>query len=263
VAVAVALPPATVALVLVVVALGGLVKGLVGFGYAIAGTAVLAALLSPSTAVALMILPMLAANLRLVGELTGDGLRACAKRFWPFVAAAVVGTVAGMVALSVIPGRVVATGLGALTLAYVLLQQDRVAVPGVAAFERACFVETTAMKTLLGLGSGVVFGASNAAIQVVAYLDSLDLDRQTFAGVLAMILVGVSTVRLGLAWQLGLFEAGNALGVSALAAVPGVGGVAAGKRLQSRFDEDTLATLALALFAVVAVRLLSKGLFGV
>lgn len=257
------LSTSTILLVLLVVALGGLVKGLVGFGYAIAGTAVLASLLSPTTAVALMILPMLVANVRLLGELTGSGLKSCARRFWPFVAAAVVGTVAGMFALSLVPGRLVAAGLGAFTLAYVLLQQDRVAVPGVAAFERVCFVERTTMKVFLGLASGVVFGVSNAAVQVVAYLDSLDLDRETFAGVLAMILVGVSTVRLGVAWQFGLFSAGGDLYVSALAAVPGVAGVAVGERLRTRFDDGVLAKLALALFAVIALRLLSKGLLGV
>ena len=257
------LSTSTVLLVLVVVGLGGVVKGLVGFGYAIAGTAVLASVLSPTTAVALMIVPMLAANLRLLGELTESGLRSCVRRFWPFVAAAVVGTVGGMAVLSVVPGRLVATGLGAFTLAYVLLQQDRVRVPGVAAFERTCFVETTTMKVLLGFASGVVFGVSNAAVQVVAYLDSLDLDRQTFAGVLAMILVGVSTVRLGVAWQFGLFEAGRTLWVSAGAAVPGVLGVALGERFRGRVDDAVLARLALALFAVIAVRLLSKGLLGV
>jgi len=259
----VALSTSTILLVVLVVALGGVVKGLVGFGYAIAGTAVLASVLSPPTAVALMILPMLVANVRLLGELTGSGLKACVRRFWPFVAAAVVGTVAGMFALSLVPGRLVATGLGAFTLAYVALQQDRVRIPGVAVFERTCFVETTTMKAFLGLASGVIFGVSNAAVQVVAYLDSLDLDRETFAGVLAMILVGVSTVRLGVAWQFGLFSAGDELYVSALAAIPGVAGVAVGERFRKRFDDAVLSKLALALFALIAVRLLSKGLLGV
>lgn len=257
------LSTSTIVLVFVVVASGGLVKGLVGFGYAIAGTAVLASLLDPSTAVAIMILPMMAANLRLLGELSESGLRSCVRRFWPFVVAASVGTVAGMVVLSLVPARVVATGLGAFTLAYVVLQQDRVRVPGVAAFERTCFVETSRMKVFLGATSGVVFGVSNAAVQVVAYLDSLDLDRGTFAGVLAMILVGVSMIRLGVAWQFGLFAASDALWVSALAAVPGVAGVVVGERLRVRFDDRVLARLALVLFAVIAVRLLSKGVLGV
>jgi hypothetical protein len=46
--------PATVALVLAVVAVGGPVKGLVGFGYAVASTAVSAVLLAPPVAVTLM-----------------------------------------------------------------------------------------------------------------------------------------------------------------------------------------------------------------
>lgn len=45
----------------------------------------------------------------------------------------------------------------------------------------------------------VLFGSSNVAVQVVAYHDSLSLDRHTFVGVLAMILVGISSLRIGIA----------------------------------------------------------------
>jgi hypothetical protein len=49
---------------------GGLVKGIAGFGYAIASTAVLATLIDPSTAVVVVIVPMMAANLSLVRNWT-------------------------------------------------------------------------------------------------------------------------------------------------------------------------------------------------
>jgi uncharacterized membrane protein YfcA len=77
--------------ILGIVFLGGFVKGVAGFGYAIASTAILPALVSPSTTVVVMTLLMLAANVRLLGELDRSDLRTCLARFWPFVGAAVPG----------------------------------------------------------------------------------------------------------------------------------------------------------------------------
>lgn len=251
------------AAVLAIVLLGGLVKGVAGFGYAIASTAVLATLLAPTTAVVIMIVPMLAGNLSLVRELDRSGLRSCTVRFWPFVGSAAVGTLVGMALLGRIPPRGVATFLGAFTLSYVALKQDRVTVPGETWVRERCFTTRPAAKVGLGLASGVVFGASNVAVQVVAYLDSLDLDRSTFAGVLSAILVGISVVRIGAAAYLGLFQSDGLLAVSVLAALPGVAGVAAGSRLRDRLPEATVGTAVVALLAVIGIRLLAKGLLGI
>ncbi|ELY31191.1 hypothetical protein C499_01905 [Halogeometricum borinquense DSM 11551] len=49
-----------------IVAFGGFVTGLNGFGFAVIGTALLAFVMDPQTAVALMILPILAANTSLI-----------------------------------------------------------------------------------------------------------------------------------------------------------------------------------------------------
>jgi uncharacterized membrane protein YfcA len=113
---------------------------------------------------------------------------------------------------------------------------------------------------VVGLASGFVFGLANVAVQVVAYLDSLGLDRSTFVGVLAMMLVGISTLRIGFAWGLGLYEAGSLLGYSAVISVPGVAGVELGRRaravIPSRFEQAGV----LLLLTVIGLRLLSKGL---
>lgn len=248
-----------VVLVLAVVFAGGLVKGLAGFGYAVTGTAALATAFAPATAVVLLILPMAVANLALLTELGRDGMRRCAERFWPYVAAALVGTLAGMAALDRLPQSTLAVLLGLFTLGYVLVRQDVAAPPLAPAVADRCFRESATAKVVLGLGSGLVFGASNVAVQVVAYLDSLSLDRETFVGVLAMILVGVSSVRLVVAWHLGLFAAGDPFLLSAVAAVPGLAGVLLGARLRVRVPDRVVATGALALLAVVGVRLLLKG----
>lgn len=254
------MPAFTPSLVLVVAAIvyfGGLVKGVAGFGYAIAGTALLATVLTPATAVVVMIVPMVVANLALLGELERDAFVSCVRRFWPFVGAAMVGTVVGMLVLEAVPSELLTGGLGAFTLVYVVGRQSVVTVPGQAAVAAYCFRPGTGAKAALGFVSGVVFGASNVAVQVVAYLDSLALDRALFVGVLSMILVGISGFRVGLAWWLGLYESGAMLLYSVVVAVPGLVGVVSGRRLRdylpTRYEEG----FGLVVLIVIGVRLLS------
>lgn len=251
------------ALVFAVVLFGGLVKGLVGFGYAIASTAILATVLGPTTAVVAMILPTMVANLALLGELDADGLRTCVARFWPFVGAAMVGTLGGMLALADVPRSLLALSLGGFTLGYALVQQDYVALPGESVVARRCFTEGTGAKVGLGLVSGAIFGAGNVAVQVVAYLDNLSLDRSTFASVLAMILVGISAVRVGVAWTLGLYEAGSVFALSVLAVLPGFAGVFLGRRLRNFAPARLLDAGVAVLLAAVGVRLLVAGVAGI
>jgi uncharacterized membrane protein YfcA len=243
-----------------VVLFGGLVKGTVGFGYAIASTALLAVFLDPSTAVVLMILPMLTANLTLLRELDRGDLSACVERFWPYVLLAMVGTALGMFALDVVRASLLTPGLGVFTLAYVGVKQPWITLPGERWVAQYCFRSDTVVKAVLGLVSGIVFGLSNVAVQVVAYLDSLDLDRSTFVGVLAMILVGVSGLRVGMAWAFGMYDGGDLLLYSAALSIPGIAGVAAGGRVRSYISEPTQLVAVLVLLSVIGVRLVAAGL---
>lgn len=256
------LAAATLALVFGVVFVGGLVKGIAGFGYAVTSTALLATIVDPGGAVVLMILPTLVGNLSLTGELDREDLRPCLRRFWPYVGAAFVGTVAGMALLGRIPAPVLALTLGTLTIGYVAVKQDSVAIPGESRVAERCFQQTTGAKAGLGLGSGIVFGASNVGVQFVAYLDSLSLDRRTFVGVLASILVGVSMVRVVLAFVLGLYETGGLFAVSVAAAVPGLVGVHAGGRLRSVVPETCQRAGTLLLLSIIGAKLVHGGITG-
>lgn len=256
------LPWLTFALMLAAVALGGLVKGVAGFGYAVTSTALLAVLLEPSAAVTVMILPTLIANVPLIGELERSELSQCVQRFWPFVAAALVGTLAGMAVLDRVPRAWLALGLGVVTFAYVITAQPYRELPRLSGAAKHLFRPGTRTKVLLGLASGVVFGATNIAVQVVAYLDRLDLDRATFVGVLAMVLVGISSVRVGAAWTIGLYGTGSLLALSTVAVLPGVAGVAAGSRIRPAIPERYQTAGTMLLLTVIAARLTSAGLGG-
>lgn len=248
--------------VLAIVAFGGVVKGTAGFGFAVAATGLLATVLSPDSAVVVMILPVLAANLALVAELDRGAFRSCVARFWPYLIAAVVGTLAGMAVLDRVPTAAVALGLGLFVAAYVLLKQDYATLPGEAWLRDRCFREGLATKTGLGLASGIVFGASNIGVQVVAYLDAIDLDRRTFVGVLSMVLVGISAVRVAAAWRLGLYGGTDLLALSAVAVGPGLVGSAAGRWVRERVPASWVEAAVLWLLAVVAIRLTVAGVGG-
>jgi len=242
---------------------GGLVTGITGFGQAIVSTATIATVLAPEQAVTVMILPLLAANVSLVRELDADGLRRCARRFWPYVLAATLGTVVGMALLGRVPTALLSLAIGVFTLLYVLLSQERVTVPGKSRLAGWCFDERPARMAGLGVVSGAVFGASNVAVQIVAFLDSRSLDRQTFVGVLAMILVGVSVVRVAAAFALGLYGSGELFVVSAVAALPSLLGVAAGKRVRGAIPERYQVVGVFVLLTVIGLRLSLTGIQGV
>jgi len=250
------------ALVVFTVFVGGTVRGVAGFGYEIAGTAVLAAFLDPAEAVAVMIVPMLVASLSLVRELDTAELKPCVARFWLYLIAAVIGTVLGMVALGAFSVAPLKFGIGVVTLGYVASKQGVFAVPGTDRLRKVCFTERTATKASLGFVSGFLFGATNVSVQVVEYLDSLELDRSTFVGVLSMILVGLSGARVGFAWILNLYGSLGLFAVSVVAALPGIVGILLGSEIRRRLPNRLCDVTGAFLLAVVGVWLVVGGFGG-
>jgi uncharacterized membrane protein YfcA len=248
------------ALVAAVVLVAGVVNGVAGFGFALVGTMVLASELDPAAAVVFMILPIVAVNLSLVRELSADELRTCGRRFGPLVAAALVGTAVGMVALDSAPAGPLRVALGLVTLAFVASQQQVVPIPGRSVATERCFVESPGAMIGVGGVSGLLFGGTNVGVQLVAYLRSCDLSHGTYVGVVAMVFLGLNALRVGAAGLLGLYPEVTFLATSVGAAVPALAGVAIGRRLRPSIDERPRRILVLGLLTVVGVRLVTSGL---
>lgn len=242
--------------------LAGTVQGIAGFGGALVGTMGLATLLGPTDAVVVMILPVLTTNLSLVHELGREELGRCLRRFWPYLSAAIVGTSLGMALLGRVPADPLASALGLLTLGYVLSAQSVARVPGLGRAAEICFRPGSRAKAALGFVSGIVFGASNIAVQVVAYLDALSLDRSTFVGVLAMVLVGISLARVGIAALLGLYTGGGTFALSIAAVPPALVGAAIGRRVRGYVPKTYRTAGALVLLGGIGLRLTVRGLLG-
>jgi uncharacterized membrane protein YfcA len=252
--------PILIAAVTVVILVAGMVNGLAGFGFALVGTMALATAIDPATAVVFMIAPILAVNLSLVRDLSTADLRSCATRFMPLMVAALAGTLAGLVVLDRIPQGPLKLGLGLVTLVFVVSAQDLVTVPGLDRAKEGCFVESKPGMIGVGAVSGVLFGGTNVGVQLIAYLRSCDLSHSVFIGVVAMVFLGLNGVRIGAAGVLGLYPSLTVAGASAVAALPAVAGVAAGKRLRSHVGAAQRRAAVLGLLVLIGVRLILGGL---
>ena len=251
----------TIALFTVVILVAGATNGLAGFGFAVVGTMALAMAIDPATAVVFMIVPILAVNLSLVRDLSGEELRTCSRRFRPLIGAALVGTVVGMAVLDAVPSGPLRVGLGLLTIGFVATLQRRIRLPEWPADGTGSVAKTRA--GMLGVGgiSGLLFGATNVGVQLIAYLRSFDLPHGLFVGVVALVFLGLNGIRIGVAALFGLYPTPAVLFGSVVAALPAVLGVAAGKRLRAIVGERSRRRLVMGLLTVIGIRLIGSGAF--
>lgn len=254
-----AIDPVVILTLVGVVLVAGAVNGVAGFGFALVGTMVLASVLDPATAVVFMILPILVVNASLVRDLSARELRVCGRRFAPLLVAALVGTIAGMLVLDLLPETPLRVGLGVVSLAFVLSAQRAVGLPGLGRLREGCFVETPAAMLGVGGVSGLLFGGTNVGVQLVAYVRSCDLSHGLFVGVVAMIFLGLNGVRVVAAGALGLYPDPLVLVASLAAGVPALAGVVIGKRLRPHVSERRRRVVVLGLLTAIGVRLVLAG----
>lgn len=257
---ALGLAPEFIGILILGVLAAGALTGIAGFGFAMVGTSALAAIVEPATAVVFMIIPILSVNLALIRDLTLGEVQQCGRRFAPLILAALVGTLLGMIALNQVPGDPLRTGLGSLSLAFVLTAQETIPLPGVDRTKDACFVETT--PAMIGVGgiSGLLFGGTNVGVQLIAFLRSCDLSHQVFIGVVALVFLGLNAIRVGAAGILGLYPSATVAGISAVAAIPAVVGAGIGRRLRNSVKERHRRIVVLGLLTVIGIRLILGGL---
>lgn len=254
------LSPVLIGSVISVVLLAGIVNGIAGFGFALIGTMALATLLEPATAVVFMIAPILAANITLVRELSRRDLHECGRRFAPLILAALVGTIIGMAVLTRIPTAPLRVALGIVSLAFVLTVQPIVPIPGLNRAKAGCFVETPPAMLGVGALSGILFGATNVGVQLIAYLRSCELRHSVFVGVVALVFLGINAVRIGVASVLGLYPSPTIFVASVAAGIPAVAGVLVGKHIRTAVTEHHRRTIVLGLLTFIGIRLVLGGL---
>ncbi|MFH6785526.1 MULTISPECIES: sulfite exporter TauE/SafE family protein [Methylobacterium] len=218
------------AVILATFLLAGFVKGVIGLGLPTVAVGLLATVMAPAHAAALLIVPSFVTNIWQL--LAGPGVGALTRRLWPMMAAIAAGTVASAGLIAGATGRGPAGALGLALVAY--------AATGLAGLSlRVPARAEPWLSPLVGLATGLVTGATGVfVIPAVPYLQALNLGRDDLIQALGLSFT-VSTVALaaGLAREGALPLAAGAASLVALA--PALLGMAAGQWLRGRVSAQT------------------------
>lgn len=205
--------------------LAGSVKGIVGMGLPTVAMGLLALVVPPAEAAAIVVVPSLVTNVWQL--LSGPSFGTLARRLWPMMAGILLGTVAGV---GVLAGDT--TGVAGICLGIALAVY---AVVGLAGLKMAVVRRhETWLGPLIGATTGLVTGATGVfVIPAVPYLQAIGLERDELIQALGLSFT-VSTIALALgllrvdAWQQA------SLWISLLVLIPALGGMQLGQVLRQR-----------------------------
>lgn len=239
-------------LVAAAVVLGGFFKGLNGFGYALISTSLLATFLPPEQAVALMIIPLIVANIELTSELSLRELKNCLENFSGLLSSLLIGVTAAMLFIDKMPQEILRKMVGTLAILYVasnisFLEQF------FGKIRNLCF---KTWEPAIGFFSGIVYGSTNVALPIVTYLKSRDFGERKFTSMLALTVLMVSVYRMVLAAGTGMYGARSSIILSSLVAVPGVAAVFAGEKASQKIPGWFTYATALILIALIGFKLI-------
>jgi uncharacterized membrane protein YfcA len=206
----------------------GMVKGLVGVGMPTISLAALTLASDLHTAMALVILPALASNLR--QALRGGHGRQILARLWPYLVSAVLLIPVGALTLTrVDPGQLSGV-LGVLLVVY-----TGTALAGWRPVLARRHERWTA--PIVGAINGVLTGMTGAfLVPSVIYLQAIQLPRDQLIQAMGILFLA-ATVTLGLTLGGNRLLTPELAGLSALAVLPAFGGVRIGELLRTRLSE--------------------------
>lgn len=245
--------PALLAATVAVFILAGVVKGVVGLGLPTISMAMLALVMAPAQAAALLIVPSLITNLwqarpwstllRLLRRIAGMQAGVCA------------GTIAGALWLGAPSGQWASVCLGLALVAYAAWGLFG-SPPSVAPRREG------ALGALVGAVTGLITAATGVfVIPAVPYLQALNLGKDGLIQAMGISFT-VSTVALAAGlWLNGEYTA-HAAGASVLMLLPALAGMALGQWLRDRLSARTFKLCFMASLALLGAYQAARGLSG-
>lgn len=218
-----------IVLVMAAFFLGGIVKGVVGFGLPVVALAMLATTLGLKEAIALTVVPAVITNI--YQGAAGGSFKVIVRRIWPLLVAACAFTWVGVGILADANPVVVSALLGLLLAIYSLygLTQPQLSPP---------MAWQPLLTPVVGALSGVAYGLTGSLmVPGVIYLQALGFDRNRLVQALGLTFFLVTSA-------LGISLAGHNLmsadlrAMSALALVPTALGMIFGQRFRHIISED-------------------------
>ena len=242
---------ATIGLLALGLAAGGIAKGFSGSGLPTISVASMALVIDVPTAVALMPIPLLVANAR--QAFRGGFMRKSLDHFWPMLVCLPFGTVVGVKVLTGVDPLVVTGLVGAIVVAFAILGQVRFGWRMTASRDRQ-------LQPLVGLSAGLIGGVSSIfAPPIIMHLISLRLPKDEFVGAVGLAyFVGIVPMILALA-AFGRFGGTEAMwGAAAL--LPVLAGMVLGERLRGRVSETIFRRFIFVLLLLSGLNLIRQSL---
>jgi uncharacterized membrane protein YfcA len=218
-----------IALVVAAYLLAGFVKGVIGMGLPTVALGLLAAVMTPAQAAAILIAPSLATNVWQM--VAGPYLVALIKRLGGMLIGMFVGAWLGNGILTGDNAKPAAVGLGIVLIAYALIGLSKVK------FTVARTNEIW-LGPIVGVLTGIVMAATGVfVIPALPYLQAIGFEKDELVQALGLHFT-ISTIALALVlWDGGAFNL--SLGtLSLFAIVPAVVGMYAGQRVRARISPE-------------------------
>ncbi len=237
-------------LFLAMVVLAAMVKGMVGFGFALIATPLAASVMSVELAVIVLAVPPWMLNVFQVGE-TDTGFE-YVRREWSLVGLALVGSVAGVLFFSAFKtSALIVFLIGVVLFGYVLFQVARSFV----AVERT---HHPLALGVVGLLEGFLLGAANLGPLLPAYLHTFERDTERYVGGLSMVLGLVFTARIVQMLATGVMTPYHLWLGSTIAVITLVGLFAGTYLRRMEIDEQRFNWLVVAILLVISLKIFSK-----
>lgn len=232
--------------------LAGFVKGVVGMGLPTVSLGLLAVVVGPKEAIAIMLVPSLVTNIW--QGVVGGTFVALIKRLWTLLLAVCVGVWFGAGILARADAAIILGALGAMLCLYaaISLLTPQIPAPG----QREGW-----LSPVIGLANGLLTGLTGTfVVPGVPYLQALGLDRNGLVQAMG-ILFSVSTLALAASFA-GHTLLPKDLGfLSASAIVPALLGMVGGQWVRHRIPEAVFRKIIFAGLIVLGVYLVIKSFF--
>lgn len=217
---------------------GGLIKGTLGVGTPLLTVPLMALVVPPQTAVAVMAVPVVIANVWQAFQ--ARQLPAVAARFWPAFIAVLIGTYVGVRILLSIDERDLLLLVGLVVIAFSVLQSSttyRINIPPT--MEKQAGVA-------FGFASGVIGGVSSMfGPMLIIYLVSLrTLSKDQFVGAISFLYISAVVPWALILYLFGILDK-KMIVLSTAAAVPVTIGLVIGRRLRNNISEQRFNRLVL------------------
>ena len=229
-------------------ACGGLIKGALGVGTPLLTVPMMAQVLPPQMAIAIMAIPVVVVNLWQLTQ--AERSTAVIERFWPTFVAILIGTLIGVKILSVIDEKTLLIVVGAAVIAFALLQgskfrlhlPDRMVKPA---------------GVFFGGASGLIGGVSSFfGPMMITYLISIrGLAKNQFVSIISFLYVSAVVP-----WALTLYWYGildqRLLLYSIFATIPVTLGLLIGQRVRKYISEARFHYLIIGILVISGLSML-------